>query len=161
MPAIVSDQVQSRNPLGQRTDRFRRGRLLLYTRRQDVTPARTAEPGVIRRWVHGLAGYTGGPPPLSWTRNAFAVDHAAAGPVSTPERFLISQDPAPFAGNQRSNPMLRPIVASTIRYPPPSLTWVGNQQNRPTVRQRIRTLGARVAPANPPLPGGDVQTEGQ
>lgn len=155
MPAIVSSEVQSRNPLGQRADRFRRGRLLLFTRRQDVAPAGTAEPGTIRRWVRGLAAYTGGPAVLSWTKNAMDVEGRPAGPVSTPERFLISSTNVLRAGNQLSNPMLREVVPSRIRQAIPSASTM--QQGRPSVRYRIRSLGSRVAPVNPPLPGGDIE----
>jgi hypothetical protein len=156
MPVTLTSR-ESRNPLGQRSDRFVRGRLLLYTRRQDVAMPHQQEPGTIRRFFRGFAGYTGGPPPFSWTRNGFAPEPPVASAVSTPEFFLISTTDVLTVGNQRSNPMLRPVVIPRIQHTASPLTWVGNRQGRPTVRQRIASLGSRVPPANPTLGAGNVE----
>lgn len=159
MPAIVAAEVQSRNPLGQTSSRFRDVFHPRYTRRQDVAIAHRQEPGTIRRWWRALAGYTGGPPPFSWTRNGFAPEPRVGAAVTTPEFFALTTTNVLTVGNQLSNPMLRPIVKPRVQYPPAPLTWVGNRQGRPGVRQRIASLGSRVPPLNAGalLPPGDLE----
>ena len=156
MPSIVATGP-ARNPLGQRSDRFRDIHVPHYTRRQDVVIPHRQEPGTIRRFFRALTSYTGGPPPFSWTRNGFAPEPPVAADVSTPEFFLISTTDFLTVGNQRSNPKLRTVTPRRVQYPPPPLTWVGNVQGRPTVRQRIASLGSRVPPANPPLGAGNLE----
>lgn len=141
----------SRNPLGQRSNRFHRNRLILMTRRQDVVPARTAQPGTIRRLIRGLAAYTGAAPAFSWTRNEHALDPVSHDAVSTPLRYTITTRDTLTAGNQLSQPIRRPHVRPNVKHPPIPLTWAGNRQGMPTVRNRVRSLGSRITPLNGPL----------
>jgi hypothetical protein len=141
-----------RNPLAQRSNRFHRNRLILMTRRQDVVQAGRANPGTIRRLWQNVIGYTGAAPAFSWTRNGFEPEAPVRGQVSSPLRYLISTVDTLTAGNQLSNPMMRPVVIRQPQAPPVPLTWAGNVQGRPTVRNRIRSLGSRVPPLNAPSP---------
>lgn len=145
-----------RNPYGLAGfARFHRNRLLLYTRDQDRELRHTVlNPGTIRRWIMPALRYVGAQGPFSWTENSFSPD-APRGPggQTNPRRFLISTVDTLTAGNQLSNPMLRPAIPPTVAYPAPPLVLAGNVQGRPTLRQRVPSFGSRIPALNVQAPG--------
>ncbi len=130
--------------------RFHRNRLLLFTRSQDrVVRITFQNPGTIRRFVMPALRYMGAQGPFSWTGNSFSPDAAHQGaPLSNPKRYLISSTDTTTAGNQLSNPMLRPAVPPSVAAPSPPLVLGGNVQGRPTLRQRTPSFGSRIPSLN-------------
>lgn len=145
-----------RNPfLAEGFQRFHRLRLLLFTRSQDRELRNTvALPGTIRRFVSPPVAVSTGQPPFSWSKNAAdGVAPTRGNPVTNPLRFWISTTDVLTAGNQRSNPMLRPAVPPSVSAPAPPLVLAGNVQNRPVLRQRVPSFGSRIPSLNTVTPG--------
>ena len=148
MPVTIASW-QPRNPLGQSSGRYHRAARPIFSRRQDHEPAGTLLEGTIRRNIRGFVSFVGGTPPFSWTRNAFDVSGGAPrGAVTSPENFMISTRVVLTVGNQRSNPLARPIYGTWQLQPTPPLVRAGNAPGRPSVRERIVSLGSRVPPLN-------------
>lgn len=118
------------------------------TRRQDVITPTVAEPGTIRGFWRGLAGYVGATPAFSWTANGFAANAPIRGPVTNSLRYLITTRNVLTAGNQRSNPIQRPPIVRQAQAPPVPLVYAGNIQGRPTIRARIISFGSRIPAVN-------------
>lgn len=154
----------ARNPLHQVPGtRFRRHRLLLMTRNQNgVGRTTVALPGTIRRWWRTPIGFitAKGSSDFSWTRNDFdelpdnrdQYGNPIRLQVTGALRFLVSTRDVLTAGNQRSNPIARTVTPPRSFQPAPPLTWVGNKQHRPTIRNRMSSFGSRVPPENAESP---------
>ena len=138
-------------------NRFRRNRLLLYTREQSRELRRTEQtPGTVRRTWHNMAGYVGAQPPFSFTANGFDYDpRPVSENVSTPYRYLVTTRNILTAGNQLSQPMMRPAIPPVVTHSPPALVMAGNVGYRPTVRSRIPSFGSRVPALNSAFPGSE------
>lgn len=135
--------------------RFHRNRLLLFTREQDRGGRLgVANPGTIRRFVMPALRYVGAQGPFSWTENSFSPDAPKGeGGSTNPLRYLISTTDTLTAGNQLSQPMLRPAIPPSVAAPSPPLVLAGNVQGRPTLRQRVPSFGSRIPTLNAPTPG--------
>lgn len=154
-PAVDRTGVP-RNPYGvSGFARFHRNRLLLFTRDQDRELRLTvALPGTIRRFIMPALRYVGAQGPFSWTENSFSPDAPKGQGMNTnPLRYLISTTDVLTAGNQRSNPMLRPAIPPSVAAPSPPLVLAGNVQGRPTLRQRVPSFGSRIPALNGQQPG--------
>lgn len=138
---------QPRNPFGQTPDRFHERRKVFVARPgespglMDVDDTRvdTAAPGTIRRlWLQAV-NMIPAPPP-------FAVAEAPT-TISRALRYKASSL-YQRAGNDNTRfGARRPIVPARHNQRPVTVA-AGNQQGRPTIRNRMTSFGRRVPPVN-------------
>jgi hypothetical protein len=149
------------NPLAQVPGTFfHRFGILVRGRRQEIAQTiRTDGGGTLRFWWRGLGNMITGGSAFSWSRNLNDdAPDGVNGVVSSPLRYRIATDYVTTAGNQRSNPEGRQQLRyPTMRHAPnPVFLRAGQQQGRPTIRNRITSFGSRVPPVNQPLPSEKV-----
>ncbi len=146
-----------RNPDGEtQLDRFR-GRRQVFVERPgnspglmdvDDTRVDTAAAGTIRRLWRQAVNMVPAPPPFPVAAAPLAITRALRYRTSTLFR-AAGTDNTRFGAR-------RPIVPPrTGRHPRPVTIAAGNQQGRPTVRNRIVSFGSRVPTINAPLKSAD------
>lgn len=138
--------------------RFHRAANPVQARNLNFEGRTTAQaPGTIRRLWRNQALLFGGSPAFSWSANRFSVDPPGDDSLfATPLRYLITTLNILRAGNQLSRPMRRTILPPSVRHTGSRLVMAGNVQNRPVLRARVPSYGARV----PALNAGAPYTEG-
>lgn len=147
------------NPLGQSPGTFfHRVGVLLRGRRQDARLWGTLADGTIREFVMPIVNAISGGSAFNWTRNANDDAPDGVNGVDTnPVRYRVS---TAFLGqgNQLSNPRARSFVQYPSRphAPNPVFLRAGQQQGKPTIRNRITSFGSRVPPINQPLPSEQI-----
>ena len=147
------------NPFGQTPDFFHRRAVLLQGRRMDLWPERTMAPGTIRRFWGRVANMISGGWAFNWSRNLFDdAPDGVNGVVTTSCRYMISTRYTNTGGNDLSNPGARDYKEyPAYRHAPnPAIIRAGQQQGRPTVRNRITSFGSRVPPINDVLPSQQI-----
>jgi hypothetical protein len=144
-----------RNPLGQTPTRFRERRQVFVARAGETpglmdvdTRADTVAAGTVRRTYRQSINFVPAPPPVDITGNQ------GLGVVTRSLRYKAS---TVFrrAGNDNTRfGARRPFVPA--RHNSPRVTIAaGNQQGRPTIRNRMTSFGRRVTPVNPASPAAD------
>jgi hypothetical protein len=145
-----------RNPLGQGGSRFH-GRRRVFVERPGASPGLmdiddtrvdTAAAGTIRRlWLQAV-NMVPAPPPFPVAQAPLGITRALRYRASS----LFQR-----AGNDNTRfGAARPYVPARHHQRPVTIA-AGNQQGRPTVRNRMTSFGSRVAPVNPPSPAAETR----
>jgi hypothetical protein len=151
--------VNQGNPLAQIPGTFfHRRAVLLRGRRQDLDTLETQQAGVLRRLWAPIANMISAGEIFNWSRNLYDdAPDGVNGQTTTSVRYLISTRNI-GAGNGLVNPQARQVFPyENIRHAPdPLFIRAGQQQGRPTVRNRLSSFSSRVPPINPVLPSENV-----
>lgn len=151
----------ARNPDGELPDRFNRwGRpppvekqgetpgLMFITRRGCVLGA-----GQVRRMWQQTIGYIPAPPPYSWTASSPEYSAVRAVGVTRALRYMTrSISPTAGTDNTRFSGLHTQVLPSVRSLP--VTVGRGQTRERPTVRNRMTSFGARVPTLNQPAPAG-------
>ena len=145
---------QPRNPLGQTPTRFHTRRRVFVERPgaspglMDVDDTRvdTAAPGTIRRLWEQAVNMIPAPPP-------FPVS-AAPTTITRALRYRASSLYQRAGNSNTREGRTRPIRPPRHHGRPVTIA-AGNQQGRPTIRNRMTSFGSRVPPVNPPSPAAE------
>lgn len=143
-----------RNPLGENLGRFHRRRIVFLARPgespglMDVDDTRvdTAAAGTIRRLWQQAVNMIPAPPPFPVSQAPLGITRAIRYRAST--AFLRSGNSNTRFGARR------PIVTPRHNSRPVTIA-AGNQQGRPTVRNRMTSFGSRVPTVNRPAAAAD------
>ena len=142
----------ARNPLGQRSTRFHRSPPRVVARAGETpglndvdTRADTAARGTIRRLWRQSFNLVPAPPPVDVTRNN------GLGVVTRALRYKASSTYKAAGTDNTRFGAARVHVPSRHNQPRVTIA-AGNQQGRPTVRNRMTSFGRRVPPVNPVSP---------
>jgi hypothetical protein len=147
---------QPRNPFGQRPNRWHE-RPHVFVQRPGASPGLmdvddtrvdTAAPGTIRRLWEQAVNMIPAPPPFPVAAAPTTITRALRYKAST--IFLRAGNSATRFGARR------PITPPRHNMRPVTIA-AGNQQGRPTVRNRMTSFGRRVPPVNPP--SADVESK--
>jgi len=143
-----------RNPFGQTPTRFH-GRRRVFIERPGSTPGLmdvddtrvdSAGRGTIRRLWRQHVNFIPAPPPFPVSQAPLGITRALRYKAST-SYLRAGNDNTRFGAR-------RPIVAPRHNQRPVTIA-AGNQQGRPTVRNRMTSFGRRVRPVN--APSADAQ----
>lgn len=135
-----------RNPLGESPDRFHRRRIV-FVQRPGSTPglmdldtrSDTVAAGTIRRLWEQAVNMIPAPPPFPVAQAPLGITRAIRYKAST--RYRAAGTESTRFGARR------PIVPPRHNQRPVTIA-AGNQQGRPTVRNRMTSFGSRVRPVN-------------
>lgn len=142
---------QPRNPFGQRPNRFRE-RVKVFVARPggspglmdiDDTRLDSAAPGTIRRLWEQAVNMIPAPPPFPVSAAPLGITRALRYRASTLHRM---------AGNENTRFGARRPITPPRHNSRPITVSAGNQQGRPTIRNRMTSFGRRVPPVNPADP---------
>jgi hypothetical protein len=144
-----------RNPLGETPTRFH-GRRQVFVARAGETPglmdvdtrADTVAAGTIRRNYRQSVNFVPAPPPVDITRNN------GLGVVTRALRYKASSVYRRGGNDNTRFGARRPFVPARHNSRPVTIA-AGNQQGRPTIRNRMTSFGRRVAPVNAPSPAAE------
>jgi hypothetical protein len=140
-----------RNPLGETPNRFHARRRVFVERPgaspglMDVSDTRvdTAAPGTIRRLWEQTINMITAPPPFPVAQAPTTITRALRYKASTV--FHRS-------GNENTRFGARRPIRPGRHHGRPVTIAAGNQQGRPTIRNRMTSFGRRVTPVNAPSP---------
>lgn len=145
----------ARNPLNETPDRFRRRRAA-FVPKAGQTPGLqdidlrfdTTAPGTVRRLWRQAVNLILPAPEISWSYNN------GQGEITRAVRYKATSIYMQAGCSNTRYGAARPVVAARHNRRPVTL-GAGNQQNRPTVRNRLSSFGKRVQPINQPSPAAE------